>query len=72
MRTNFQSDIITITTGCPEVPYNFDTLLFSGMASDIRLIIGVVKVQMKTFFRCIKLGVWYPNGSQKSDANYKD
>ena len=45
-------------TGCPEVPYNFDTPLFSGMAWDLRLIFGVFKVQMKTFFYIYKTWGW--------------
>ena len=48
----------SLTTGCPEVPYNFDTPLFSGMAWDLRLIFGVFKVQMKTFFYIYKTWGW--------------
>ena len=36
-------------TGCPEDGSNFDTPLFSGMVSDIRLIFGVFKVWMCGF-----------------------
>ena len=50
------------TTGCPEVPLDFHTPLFSGMAWDITLIFGVVKVQIKTFFYMYKtwglISIW--------------
>ena len=49
----FQPKQITSNIGCPKFHSNFDIPLLSGMAWDIRLIFGVLKVWMKSFFTCI-------------------
>ena len=49
----FQPKQITSNIGCPKFHSNFDIPLLLGMAWDIRLIFGVLKVWMKSFFTCI-------------------